>query len=206
MITRNKAGWVKFSNREKGPMYYYTLDGSIPSTDSKKYQGPFKNLEPVQVKAIAYDATTNRQSQPTSVWFDIAKERWKVVGQNISSLANQAIDGDIASNYELSSVEIDQGFVINLGEVHELQGFTYTPDQSRWPSGIITHYDCYLSTNGKTWRLAVNGEFSNIINNPVEQNVRFSEIIKARFIKLKVKKIREGDQKPIIAEFGVVTN
>ncbi|UOY04889.1 discoidin domain-containing protein [Muricauda sp. SCSIO 64092] len=204
VIARDKEGMVKINNKDKGPTYYYTLDGSMPTTNSKKYKGPFEALEPVLVSAIPCDSTNNRLSDPTILQLDIAKKMWKMIGHNTSYVDDTTIDDNIWTNYELSPKEIEYGLIIDLGEKQNLKGFTYTPDQSRWPSGIITHYDCYVSTNGNTWSLVIDGEFSNITNNPIKQTVRFIKPIKGRFIKLRAKGENTG-QKIVVAQFGVIT-
>ena len=47
----------------KNRIVYYTLDGSMPTTKSKKYTGPFQTEGKVTVRAIAY-RSCNRKKQP----------------------------------------------------------------------------------------------------------------------------------------------
>ena len=43
----------------------------------------------------------------------------------------------------------------------------------------------YVSMDGKAWtEVSANGEFSNIMHNPLPQTVKFAQPQKARFIKL----------------------
>ena len=95
--------------------------------------------------------------------------------------------------------------IIDLGEVQALSGFTYTPIQSRWVSKVITHYSFYGSMNGDQWKPLASGEFSNIMANPIQQKIAFSEQSKVRFIKLQPEKISGNAKNAIIAEIGVIT-
>jgi alpha-L-fucosidase len=50
-----------------------------------------------------------------------------------------------------------------------LSGFKYYPEQNSWQPSIITHYEFYVSADGKNWKKVSEGEFSNIKNNPLWQ-------------------------------------
>ena len=84
------------------------------------------------------------------------------------------------------------------GEERTFRGFAYTPDQSRWASGVVTRYR--VSVDGRT---AAEGEFSNIVNNPVEQVVDF-EPLRGRTVRFEALSLAAGDR-PGIAEFSVLT-
>ena len=46
-------------------------------------------------------------------------------------------------------------------------------------------YKFYVSTDGNSWaEVPTNGEFSNIMHNPLPQTVTFNKGVQARFIKL----------------------
>jgi alpha-L-fucosidase len=59
-----------------------------------------------------------------------------------------------------------------------------------------------ISKDGKQWELAVAGEFSNIVNNPIEQPVPVGKTLKARYIKFEAKRVVEGNRLTV-AEVGV---
>ena len=75
--------------------------------------------------------------------------------------------------------------------------------QARYPSGIITNYSVEISQDGKTWKEIASGEFSNIVNSPIEQQVRF-ESVSARFIRLKAVKTADGNP-ATFGEIGILT-
>ena len=107
---------------------------------------------------------------------DIAKANWKV-GQ---AKAEKAIDENTGSYFESE----DNILTIDLGEETSLKGFTYTPMQARYPSGFITNFIFEVSADGQSWKKVASGEFSNIVNSPIEQIIRFDEV-KTKFIRLK---------------------
>jgi alpha-L-fucosidase len=97
-------------------------------------------------------------------------------------------------------------YQIDLGETELITGFTYTPTQRRYASGIISNYSFYGSVNGNNWVQLAEGEFSNIKANPIEQKVQFKKPFKAKYIKLKANKVTDPKEKIIIAEIGILTN
>lgn len=207
IIERNREGMVSLTVPETEVDVYYTLDGSAPSKDSKKYEAPFILQVPTTLKAIAYDAESDKTTEPVSKYIDILKKDWKVLSisagtyENIQNLMDEnpetfwATDNKTASPQEIS---------IDLGNDYTLNGFTYIPSQERYPFGIVTDYAFYLSKNGKKWDLAAEGEFSNVVNSRLEQEIRFKET-KARYIKLKAVKTYGDDPRASFAEIGVRT-
>ncbi len=78
------------------------------------------------------------------------------------------------------------------------------PTRSLWGPGIITNYQFYVSGDNKEWKLADEGEFSNIKNNPLWQTKKFAKV-KARYIKLKALKNTEDNDNIGYAEVDVIT-
>lgn len=95
--------------------------------------------------------------------------------------------------------------LIDLGKIRSIKGFCYTPVQEGNTDGTIFHYNLYQSNDGKEWKgIILNGEFSNIKNNPIPQFVTFGKVLETRYLKLEpIEEINEN-QKTSIAEFSVV--
>ncbi len=206
-IKRNKEGMVSLAVPESDVAVYYTLDGSEPTKDSKKYEGSFLVQTPATLKAIAYDPESDTATEPVGKHIDIPKKDWKVI--SMSSGTREDIQNIIDENPETlwatdNKTASPQEIVIDLGASHSVNGFTYVPSQERYPFGIVTDYAFYVSRDGKQWRLAAEGEFSNVVNSRLEQEVRFAET-KARFIKLKAAKTAGEDPRASFAEIGVIT-
>lgn len=94
--------------------------------------------------------------------------------------------------------------VIDLGKEHNITGFNYHPDMGLWGPGIITHYRFYISSDNRNWKLVSEGEFSNIINNPLWQTKTFAPE-KGRFIKFQALKNNENNNNIGYAELGIIT-
>jgi len=75
--------------------------------------------------------------------------------------------------------------------------------QARYPSGFIQSFEFQSSTDGKIWASVAKGEFANIANNPILQEVRFDSV-EARFIRLKAIKTTDGNS-ATFAELGILT-
>ena len=74
---------------------------------------------------------------------------------------------------------------IDLGKEVEISAFTYAPLKAEAKPTMAFRYKFYVSADGKNWKeVPANGEFSNIMHNPLPQTVTFGQKEKARFIKL----------------------
>ena len=69
---------------------------------------------------------------------------------------------------------------VDLQSAKEMTGISYLPDQARWANGIVVKYMIEISLDGIRWEEAARGEFANIQNNPVEQQVIFRQTHKGR--------------------------
>lgn len=206
-IERNRKGVVSISVPDTAIELFYTLDGSTPTKNSQKYQAPFIVQTPTILNAIAYDSKSDMTSEPVSRRFDIPKAAWKVV--SVSSGTMEAIqnvmDEDLNTVWATDNkTPGPQEISIDLGAVYSVNGFTYWPNQERYPYGIVTDYSFYVSSNGILWNLVAEGEFSNVVNSRLEQEVRFAET-KTRYIKLKARKTAAEDPRASFAEIGVLT-
>jgi len=204
-ISRNQSGEISITTNDIGPIFFYTLDGSEPTTKSNIYTGPFPADGKVEVKAIASDPASGKSSPVGREKFDISKKDWKIIG--INDVKSSAIlDGNIATVWhQRDNKKMPVDLVIDLGKNYNVSGFKYLPDQNKWSSGIITNYQFYISADNLNWRLAEEGEFSNIKNNPVWQVRNFSPV-NARYIKLLALKNTSGDAVAGYAEVDVITN
>jgi alpha-L-fucosidase len=70
--------------------------------------------------------------------------------------------------------------------------FRYLPPQGT-KDGLITHYTLWASTDWSHWTKLASGEFSNIVNNPIWQTIKFPAT-KARIIKFDADRLAEGSR------------
>ena len=71
-------------------------------------------------------------------------------------------------------------------------GFRYLPPQDG-TSGTITHYTLWGSTDWNNWTKLASGEFSNIVNNPIWQNLSFPAT-KVRMLKFDADRLADGER------------
>lgn len=205
-VTRGQNGDVRIVPADQESIIYYTLDGSVPTTKSNRYSGPFAtDMGKVTVKSIAYDPVSKNSSAVTEEKFDIARRDWKLVGVDDKN-AYAILDGNENSNwYQEKSKTMPVDLIIDLGKEQSLSGFRYLPDQNWWASGIVTHYNFFVSVDGNEWKLADSGEFANIKNNPLWQTKIFAPVL-ARYVKLQALRNTKGDNAVGYAEVDVITN
>ena len=126
----------------------------------------------------------------------ISKATWKVEkGQEA------VIDSKPATIYT-SADGLPQSIVIDLGAEQNFKSFTYTPRSDGKKEGIADQYAFYISHDGNRWEMVKSGEFSNIVNNPIEQVIPVGQTLKAKYIKFEAKRVVEGKH-VTMAELGV---
>ncbi|MCM1177346.1 MAG: alpha-L-fucosidase [Bacteroidales bacterium] len=89
-----------------------------------------------------------------------------------------------AENAEGNIFDSSEPLLLDLGDVKEVEGFSYVPIYKGHGGCIIT-YDFLVSVDGSTWTKVFSDRmFDNVVNNPVRQDVAFREKVKARYLKL----------------------
>jgi len=75
--------------------------------------------------------------------------------------------------------------VVDLGKAVRLKAFTYAPLNGEAKSTMAYHYKFSVSEDGKNWKVLVSdGEFSNIMHNPLPQTVSLPSVPTVRYVKL----------------------
>lgn len=205
VIVRKQSGDVVITPVDGESEIYYTLDGSEPDLTSARYTGPIPTVGKPEIRAIAYDPAQDKSSPATREIFDLPRSNWKITSTD-DDKAYAIIDGDTGTDWhQPEETKMPNELVIDLGEVLNISGFRYFPDQRLWGPGIIVNYRFYLSLDGKSWNLADEGEFSNIKNNPLWQTQRF-ESRKARYFKFEALSNTEGNDNTGYAELNIITD
>ena len=154
-IVRNGAGEVTLAAGDTQAEIRYTLDGTEPGPSSVLYAKPFPMTGRGVVKALVRDSEDGRTSAVASRGFDIPCGAFRVK-ELPDEEAVGLFDGDVSTVVYLPAGVA--GFSADTGEERTFRGFAYTPDQSRWASGVVTRYR--VSVDGRT---AAEGEFSSTI-------------------------------------------
>ena len=129
---------------------------------------------------------------------DVNTSEWKAVGAD----AAQAFDGNTATAWTTDGLS---ALVVDMGKEESVAGFCYAPIAAEDLSGTIYKYNFYVSTDGQNWtKCNTNGEFSNIMHNPVPYFVRFGKTYQARYFKLEPISEIKSAQKTTIGEIGIL--
>ena len=97
----------------------------------------------------------------------------------------------LSSNLHLFMPSEKQMF-IDYEQEQTITSFRYLPPQTT-RNGLVTHYTLWASNDWQNWTKLSTGEFSNIVNNPIWQTIRF-EPMKAKVLRLDADRLAEGDR------------
>jgi alpha-L-fucosidase len=187
-------------NINSGYEIRYTLDGSKPTRQSKLYDTPF-SLPNGEVKACAF--TKNQTGSVSSNLFGIIKKNWKVINSDSEQEENKtlaAFDNNV-DTYWKSNNNKEHYIAFDLGEAHNLKGFSYTP-QTENSEGMIESGIIEISNDGKSWNVLENFKFGNLINDPTKRNYFFKKVVNTRYIKIISTTIAGDYKNAAIAEIG----
>jgi len=214
-IKRDKQGNVILKCNPVGPIIRYMLDGKEPDANSPVFEKPIPLPIGGTIKAAAFHPESGDQSTTVTASFDICPAKWKVIDVSSEQADNnesgsKAIDGDAGTNWitqwRPDAPKHPHHISIDLDEKLKLTGFTYTPRKDANYNGTIKKYAFYISINGKDWGKPVKqGEFGNILNNPVKQFIQFEKAVETQYIKLiALSEIRDNPWASA-GEIGVIT-
>jgi alpha-L-fucosidase len=86
----------------------------------------------------------------------------------------------------------DKMMFVTLNDETTVTGFRYLPPQDS-KEGLIIHYRISATTDWKTWETLGEGEFSNIVNNPIWQTVRCKPT-HAKVIRVEGLRLAQGER------------
>ena len=140
----------------------------------------------------ASDATENY----TPATSELKSFPFTILGVDMEE-AKKCSDKDDQTTALISGKEI----MIDLGENRTIHSFYYLPDQSEYSKGLISSYELSAGITEEAMQVVAQGEFSNIRNNPILQNMYFSPV-EARYFKLKATRMVDESDSLGIAEIG----
>ncbi len=108
------------------------------------------------------------------------------------------LTGDIPDSGEKRSSNLHYFFsnprqmMIDWDTEQTISAFRYLPSQNT-KEGTVTHYTLWASTDWTNWTKLASGEFSNIVNNPIWQTIKFPAT-KARILKFDADRLASGER------------
>ena len=134
----------------------------------------------------------------TRLRFSVLDAKCKPVIKRTSVYLAPELTADIPNSGEKRSSSLHYFFsnpkqmMIDWDTEQTITSFRYLPPQNT-REGTITHYTLWASTNWADWTKLASGEFSNIVNNPIWQTIKFAPV-KARILRLDADRLSEGDR------------
>ena len=128
----------------------------------------------------------------------VKTEEWKAVGADAAA----AFDGNAETAWKADGLT---PLVVDMGKEEAIAGFCYAPAAAEDLTGTIYKYNFYVSTDAQNWtKCDTNGEFSNIMHNPVPYFVRFGKTYNACYFKLEPTSEINAAEKTTIGDLGIL--
>ncbi len=178
---------------------YYTIDGTEPTKESKRYETPIF-IENKTLKAASF---FSNQKGTTSVQeIGITKKDITIIdvsSEKQSGKAQYSIDSNLETSWQTFLSNGIHYIAMDLGKEREISGWIYTP-QTKNNEGMISKGSVEISKDGNTWEEIDQFEFGNLINDPSPRTHRFKNKIKTRFIKIIATEISGNGRSAAISE------
>jgi alpha-L-fucosidase len=136
--------------------------------------------------------------EATKLRFTITDYKDVPIIQKIGIYLAPELNADIPDSGEKKSSALHLFFstpmqmMIDWDTEQTLTTFRYLPPKDT-KDGIVTHYSLWGSTDWTNWTKLASGEFSNIINNPIWQTIKFPTT-KVRILRFDADRLASGER------------
>ena len=134
----------------------------------------------------------------TKIRFTVLDAKCKPVIKKLGAYLAPELTADIPNAGEKKSSNLHLFFssptqmMIDWDTEQTITSFRYLPPQES-KDGTVTHYTLWASTDWSNWTKLASGEFSNVVNNPIWQTIKFQPV-KARILKLDADHLATGNR------------
>ena len=134
----------------------------------------------------------------TKLRFTIVDTKCKPVIKKLGVYLAPELTADIPDAGEKKSSNLHLFFssptqmMIDWETEQTITSFRYLPPQES-KDGTVTHYTLWASTDWTNWTKLASGEFSNVVNNPIWQTIKFQPV-KAKILKLDADRLATGNR------------
>jgi len=209
-IARSRGGRVVIDSKSVATLRYAI--GENPSeAEFHDYAAPLDLPDGGTVHAYALNG--GQRSATVVSTFGVDRSGWTVTGCSDPNVDNRRTTVDLAFDDNPGSAwatarkggigEPPQWVSVDFGKQLMVEAVTYLPRQQGSATDAVAQYRIETSLDGEHWQVAAEGEFSNILNNPVEQVIVLDTPVSARH--LRFTGLRAAGNAPHIgvAELGV---
>ena len=174
---------VELSCDESGAVIYYTTDGTVPTKDSKVYEGKILVSSNTTVKAVAikdgyidsaYASTAfviNGDKVESSDNLALGKAV-TASSENGGETANKAVDGVMNTRWQAAAND-DEYIQVDLGSVQAVNTV-----KINWETAYASKYQIQVSTDGDNWTTVAEE------NGLVGEMVSSFAAVKARYVRM----------------------
>lgn len=144
----------------------------------------------------------------TKLRFTVTDSKCEPIIKRTSVYLAPELTDDIPDSGEKRSSNLHYFFsnprqmMIDWDTEQTVSSFRYLPPQNT-KDGTVTHYTLWASSDWSNWTKLASGEFSNIVNNPIWQTIKFPTT-KARILKFDADRLASGERMAF-DDFEVVT-
>ena len=144
----------------------------------------------------------------TKLRFTVTDSKCEPIIKRTSVYLAPELTDDIPDSGEKRSSNLHYFFsnprqmMIDWDTEQTISSFRYLPPQNT-KDGTVTHYTLWASSDWTNWTKLASGEFSNIVNNPIWQTIKFPAT-KARILKFDADRLASGERMAF-DDFEVVT-
>ena len=134
----------------------------------------------------------------TRLRFTVTDAKARPLISRVSLYKAPELTPDIADSGEKLSSPLHIFFIspkqmiIDYDSPQTITSFRYLPPQAE-KSGTVTHYTLWASSDWQNWQKLATGEFSNIVNNPIWQTIKFAPV-QAKILRLDAERLAEGER------------
>ena len=134
----------------------------------------------------------------TKLRFTIVDTKCKPVIKKLGVYLAPELTADIPDAGEKKSSNLHLFFssptqmMIDWDTEQTITSFRYLPPQES-KDGTVTHYTLWASTDWSNWTKLASGEFSNVVNNPIWQTIKFQPV-RAKILKLDADRLATGNR------------
>lgn len=120
--------------------------------------------------------------------------------------AARAIDGNVKTLWHTHGPDGERGapqyMAVDTGQEVQITAFLYMPRRDGTSRALVDQFEFHVSRDGETWTKVAEGQFSNIVNNPIQQVVELNAPVKAGYFKFTA--LRSANGVPLsAAELGL---
>jgi alpha-L-fucosidase len=191
-ISDRDTNYLVYLSNSAGYRMVYTVDGSVPATNTALYSSPIAVPKSATLEAACVLPDGQLGVMSSKSFAGLLPLAWKVVevdSQEITggdNAAVNAIDNNSSTFWHTrwnDNLSLPHHITVDMGASHRIAGFTYLPRQDGNPNGTVERYRFETSMDQVNWTTNIaSGNFANIRNNPSLQEVTFAPVT-ARFFR-----------------------